>query len=229
MSQLIGQSRQELSDFVNAHTQPWSDHTAGVGLPAGQLAELKSKLGATEATLKAVNEIRVLALAASAANADAFADLRTIAGTCVRSIKAFADASANPSAVYQLAALPSPLPPGPASLPNTGTDFSATLNLSTGGLALKWKVVGGAQPYGVSGVVWNVRRSINGGTPVSIGLTGEKSFIDGTIPADAITCAYTVTPQHGQQVGPISGTFQVRFTPAAGNGNFEVAGVKMAA
>lgn len=230
MSQIIGDTRQELSDFVNAHTQPWTDNTAGVGLPAGQLAELKTRLATTETTLKAVNEIRVLARAASEANADAFAALRTIAGTCVRSIKAFADASANPAAVYQLAALPSPLPPGSAPVPNTGTDFGATLDLSTGGLELKWKA---AQPYGVSGVVWNVRRQIGGGAWVSIGLTGEKKFIDGTIPADAITCSYTVTPQRGQQTGPTSGIFQVRFTPAAGNGDaggqFTIASAKMAA
>lgn len=226
MAGVIGNTRQELSDFVNGHTQPWTDHTAAVGLPASQLAELKAKLAATEATLKTVNELRAQSLAASAANADAFAALRTIAGTCVRSIKAFADAAANPAAVYQLAVLPQPLPPGPASIPNTGTDFKAVLNLSNGALTLSWKAT---QPYGVSGVVWNIRRAINNGQPVSIGLTGEKSFVDTTIPADAITCSYTVTPQRGQQVGPISGTFQVRFTPAAGNGQFEIADMKMAA
>lgn len=226
MASIIGNTRQELSDFVNAHTQPWSDHTAAVGLPASQLAGLKAALAATEASLKTVNELRAQSLAASAANADAFADLRTAAATCVRSIKAFADAAPNPATVYQTAAIPMPLPPGPSQNPSTGTDFTAALNLSNGGLELRWKAT---QPQGVSGVIWNVQRQINSGAFVNIGAVGEKKFIDSTIPAEAITASYKVTPQRGQQTGPTSGIFQVRFTPASGNGNFEIAGVKMAA
>ncbi|HZW07514.1 MAG TPA: hypothetical protein VFF65_10355 [Phycisphaerales bacterium] len=226
MASILGESRQELSDFVNAHVDGWTANTAAIGLPGAQLTELKAALAATEASLKAVNEARAASLAASATNADAFADLRATAATCVRSIKAFADAAANPSSIYNLAELPQPLPPGPSPIPNTGNEFEATLDLSTGGLYLKWKA---SQPAGVSGVVWNVRRSINGGAFTSIGLVGEKKFTDTTVPAEALTASYTVTPQRGQQVGATSGIFQVRFTPAAGAQGAQIASVKMAA
>lgn len=140
----------------------------------------------------------------------AVTDLRQIAAETLALIKAHADNAADPSAVYAAAQIPEPAPPSPASAPGTPTDFSVLLE-QTGAVTLKWKC---ANPAGVSGTVYEVRRRTGSGSFTFIGATGIRQFTDDTLAAGSVNVTYQI----------IAVRSTIRGLPAQFNVNFGIGG-----
>ena len=73
----------------------------------------------------------------------------------MRLIRAFAESTAKPTVVYNLAQIPPPASPSPAPPPAQPTDLTVTLDASGGSLTLRWKA---ANPAGTSGTSYIIRR-----------------------------------------------------------------------
>ena len=143
------------------------------------------------------------------------ATLRTVAADVVRFVKAFADANANPPAIYALAQIPEPTPPSPLPPPGQPTDFSATLNAS-GSVTLRWKCADAAPS---SGAFFTVRRKLGGaegGGFALLGTTQSKSFDDGAIPLGVTSVSYLVQGFRGTEPGPEGEQLTVQFGVGGG-------------
>jgi hypothetical protein len=142
--------------------------------------------------------------------------LRSGSGDTVRLIRAFAESTAKPSTIYNLAQIPPPSPPSPAPPPAQPTDSTVTLNASDGGLMLRWKA---ANPTGTSGTSYIVRRKLPDDSEFSfIGVSGEKEFVDDTLIAGPDSVQYTVQGQRADSSGPLSPIFTVNFGRLPGGG-----------
>jgi hypothetical protein len=98
-----------------------------------------------------------------------------------------------------------------------------------------------SQPAGVSGVVYSIRRSLDGGDYSLPDSVGGKTFTDETVPAGTQSVAYTIKAKRGTQESDWSEALTLRFgrggggltitssetTPAGGAGESD--GMKMAA
>ena len=80
-------------------------------------------------------------------------------------------------------------------------------NWATSGI-VRWKAV---QPTGVHGVVYRVMRAIGDGEFQQIGLVGEKTMTDASIPAGTSHVSYTIIAQRGGQTSRPSVAIDVRF------------------
>ena len=185
----------------------WMATPEDFGLDPARLAALKA---ANDAATAAELEMVAKRLASETATAN-FNDLcrtvRQLGGAAVRTIDAFAITSGDPNAVWNAAGIPAPKTPGTLPPPGQPGSITATLN-SLGELTIKWKCT---NPRGVSGVIYQVLRGLNGATPTQVDLVGEKTFVDATVPAGTTTVTYIIRARRGPQLGTPSSDFTVRF------------------
>lgn len=205
--------------FVNwckGHTEVFTDNAAGIGLTAPQALAFKN---ATNNTLAALDAQQLARQALDAANEqvdNTLGILRTSAGDTVRTIRAFAQNSADPSAVYQLAQIPSPATPTPVPPPAQPTALRFELAATTGELTLRWKC---SNPPGGAGTSYIVRRKLAGESGFSfLGVSNGKKFIDTTLEAGPDWVQYCVQGQRSSQSGPVSDALTINFGRAPGGG-----------
>ena len=101
--------------------------------------------------------------------------------------------------------------PGPVGDPGTPSDFVAQLR-ADGALLLKWKC---HNPTGADGVIYMVHRSIDGGASTYIGGSGQRKFIDATVPGGVSTITYTIQATRTTAVG-VAADFLVKFGTDSG-------------
>lgn len=213
---------QDFLDFAEQHGTLWNDVYAQIGISTGQASAYKA---ATITARSVYND----ALAADAAkkvavnlSQNTVRDLREQTADLIALIKGHADNAADPTVVYNAAQLPTPQPPQPAPPPGTPTDFTVAL-VPEGWLNLGWKC---ANPPGVAGTIYEVRRRIGSGEFEFIGAIGVRKLTDNTLPAGSSSVTYQVTAIRGTTRG-ITGQFLVNF--GVGGGGFTVSNVKLAA
>ncbi|HMN40075.1 MAG TPA: fibronectin type III domain-containing protein [Phycisphaerales bacterium] len=216
MSTVLPSDRRLLVQFGLDHHPVWSASSAGIGLTGAQALAFKNDSAAADAAFQAASLARQQAKAATTAYYAACGNLRTTAAACVRSIKAFADVSADPGTVYATAQIP---PPDPRSHtgepPAQPTDLRAGLE-TNGSITLTWKC---SNPPGVSRVVYIIQRRLEGQTGFStIDFVGEKTFNDATLPRGIDGVSYIITGKAGQQTGPASSMFTLTFGVVGGGG-----------
>ncbi len=208
MSTILPSRIQDLLDFMDQHAQPWVTNAAGIGVAPATAATFKTQAIAARdaytAKLTADEAARIAAVNLSSAVRTA----RTSAADIIRTVKAFAQSSADPDTVYNLALIPAPAKPTPAAPPGTPGDIRAVLN-TDGSITLRWKAT---NPKGTSGTIYNVRRKVEGESVFTfIGATGTRSFIDGSLPAGPANAVYTIQGQRSTVVGQPSSPFTVLF------------------
>lgn len=187
----------ELLQFADQYTNQWRIVAANIGLTTEQIDELSAALAAAQARFDSQQKGKDSLKAATAAAKNAEGDLRTEISDIVKAIRAFASNSADPEQVYLLAQIPSPARPAPRPAPGTPTDFRVSL-AQDGAVTLRFKCNNG----GTGGVVYSVsRRSGSAGAFTFVGVTGERSFTDDSIPASAGRVEYRVTAQRGTLSG----------------------------
>ncbi len=201
----------QLPGAVVPKVQTWQGDPEAVGLDAGRVAALQAANDAAAAAQQQLEAARQTTERATSVFNNACNTVRQLAGQCVRSIDAFALASGDPNAVWELAAVPALRPRGAGKSPAQPRAFTAGLN-GNGSLTVKWKC---SNPRGVSGVVYQVSRRLNNTGPFSVlDTVGGKQFVDGSIPAGTFAVTYKVVGKRGQRVGPVSDQFTVQFGAA---------------
>lgn len=160
------------------------------------------------------------------------ARVRAVTMEDIGAIRRFAAASANPSTVYNNAAVPAPKERTPGREPGRPTRLRAALK-SQGGdggwsVVLRWDC---QNPKTTAGTVYTVERSVNEGEWVQAGIVSRRSYTDTEAPAGALL--YRVTALRSGLVGLPSGAIAVRWggNSAGEEGAGEIGGtsVKMAA
>lgn len=196
-------------DWALAHATLFQTNAAQIGLSAGQATTFKNATLGADTAYTSRETAAQAARAATLTQNTAVDALRTAAADTLRVIKAFAEASANPAAVYAIAQIPPPAAPSPRPAPGQPFDFKVTLNPS-GSVTLKWKC---PNPAGSTGTVYHVYRSVGGGGPVDLGTIGVRSFTDETVPASAagVGAVYIVQAQRADLLGEPSLPLTVLF------------------
>lgn len=138
-----------------------------------------------------------------------------LGGDYIKTIRAFAETTGNPS-VYDLAELPPPAPPAPLGPPATPTKLTATLN-TEGQISLRW---GGTRAGGTS---YLIERSINSsaGPWTLIGASEERSFLDEAVPTATQSIAYRVFATRSGGTSPATAPITVLFGNTSGTGETE--------
>lgn len=190
---VIPQKKLACSVWANTHAPIFKLNATALGLAAAQTTGMETKALVLTNAILAQNNARDAAIAATEAADVALADLKAQAASCVASIRAKADASADPTAVYNLALIPVPAFPSPAGPPTDASDVAAHLR-NDGTIQITWKgTVRNAQFF----TVW---RRLSTQAWTQIGSTAKKQFIDGTLTAGTTSATYMVRSQRGDQV-----------------------------
>lgn len=201
---------QDLIDFFDMHAPVWATSATSIGLTAAQATAFQALATAAHDAYTAKLAADQASLAATVTLRAAVGDARQSASDLIRIIKAYAENSAKPDVVYNLAQIPPPATPKPAAPPAQPTEIAVSLVPTTGALELRWKA---ANPAGTSGTSYIVRRREPGGGSefVFVGVTGEKRFVDDTFMSGPESVEYTVQGQRADSAGPVSEIFTIHF------------------
>ncbi len=220
MASVLPSDRQGLIEFANVHAAVWSSAPATIGLTPAQVTAISNALESAIAGQNSVAVARTNSKTATSVFSENISDLRSSLSEAVRNIKAFAESSANPENIYNLAQIPSPSDRGPSVPPNRAYELAATLDISTGALSVRWKA---SQPQGVTGVVYQIRRAVTNTSGVTgdfslVGAVGGKTFQDFTVPGGVRGVRYQIQAQRGTLTSPWSDTLEVNFGVAGFGG-----------
>ena len=216
MPPIIPSRLQDQLDFFDQHAPVWSANAEAIGLTEAQTSAFASLAAAARASYDAKLAAEEAARIANNVMRETVADARHSASTLIRIIKAFADAEAKPSTVYNLAQIPLPVEPTPLPPPAKPSNLAVELDPTNGALRLRWKA---ANPAGSSGTSYIIRRRTSPtGEFAFIGATGTKAFVDNTFFAGPDSVQYTVQGQRSDSAGPVSDIFTINFGKAPGGG-----------
>lgn len=190
----------------------WLPSPEDFGLDSTRVAAIKAANDIATAALLDMVAKRAAAETSTSVFNNACKTVRQLGGAAVRTIDAFAISSSNPAEIWDLAGIPAPKAPGTGPSPAQPTNLVATLD-SLGQLTIKWKA---SNPRGISGIIYQVYRGLNGATPTALDVVGEKLFVDATVPVGTQSVTYIVRGKHGQRSGPLSSEFTVRFGTGGG-------------
>lgn len=124
-----------------------------------------------------------------------WAQFRDMAAECLAAIKAKAEASTDPAAIYNLAHIDPPAPPTPVGPPTDVTNLSVNLQ-NDGSLKAEWK---GTTRGGQFFTIW---RKLSTQSWTQIGSTAQKFFVDNTLTPGTTAATYMVRSHRGGQSSP---------------------------
>lgn len=212
----IPKSREEQINFFEQHVAVWANDPASIGLTSAMVTDLNGQTQAARSSFVTVEAARQTARAATTGYHGATDAMRATGGAAINAIRAFADASDNPSAVYQAAEIPPRAAPSPAPPPSAPTNITTTV-YTTGEVELKWKV---NQPRRGAEIFTVIHRRLNNTGPyIEFASTGEKSFVDAKVPPGAQSVSYVLRARRGDQMSvPSDAVTQHLGVPGNGEG-----------
>jgi hypothetical protein len=175
--------------FYEAHIPVWSATPTIIGLVAADCTALSALIGSARKEYDTQQAALYEARNATQRMKDAVRAMHALGSADIAKIKAFAEATNNPT-VYTSAVLPPPATPSPVGPPGTPFEFVVTL-LQTGAINLRWKC---SNPTGASGTVYEVARRVGGDSvPFTlVGAIGVREFEDATIARGSSSVTYRV-------------------------------------
>ncbi len=207
----------DLIDFCVSRIANWTTNAEQIGIETSQVQALNALVTQASTAVDAAVKARNAARSATLTLDNNIGSLRRSAATLVRQIKAFADAQANPEAVFALAQITPPAPPAPLPPPGKPEDFNVSLN-ADGSVTLSWTGQGSAVS---SGTFYTIYRRLPGqagyvtvgGSPGTTTERRRASFTDATIPASAASAGvhYIVQGFRGTRSGTASDALVVQF------------------
>lgn len=200
-------------EWFEAHADTWSISPTTFGVTAGQITALSNAVSAARDAYTAAQNARMAAKAATILQDEQIGMMLEKGRDTVNVIKAFIENSNNP-ALWGQAGLEPPAPPGTAPSPVAPTQLSAGLD-SQGNVIVRWRVT---QPRGVSGVIYSVRRAIDGGDFELLDSVGGKQFIDETVPVGTRSVTYAIKAKRGTTASGWSDALDIRFGRVGGGG-----------
>ncbi|MCU0688437.1 MAG: fibronectin type III domain-containing protein [Phycisphaerales bacterium] len=216
----------ELLEFAELHAPVWEGVASRINVTAAQAAAYTRATDEARLAYNAVLQIRQQAKVATQRQAEAFATLRSTNSSLLKIIRGFAQNQDSPTEIFQLAQIPTPATPVPFAAPATPTALSASLAITDGGIALRWKAT---QPAGASGVVYRVERQTGSDTMWAlVTLTGSKAAIDTSVPPGTSRVIYRVIAQRGSATSEASNPLEIRFGTGPGEAG-TITQVKLAA
>lgn len=184
------QNRREALLWVESHVAAWNDNAAAIGLTPEAVASVIASATAARQDLTTSLAARASSKGATQTWYGSADGMKDLASEAVLAIKAFAEASGDPQAVYDLADITGTNPPSPAEPPAQPSDLRASLN-NNGQVELTWK------GKGPQGTYYLVTRQLAGeGSFAFMGDTTSKAFTDTTVPAGKTSASYQVTARH---------------------------------
>lgn len=206
--------RADFMEWCAIHAEVFVDNAVAIGLTPTQATNFKSAVNDTGDAIFAQGAARETAKTRTVEANQAVGKLRADAANLLRIIRTFAQNSANPESVYNLAQIPPPAQPSPLPPPAQPGDLRVTLDAAIGNLTLRWKASNPPGAAGTSYVVW--RRLPDEAEFSFVGVTGSKKYIDMSLVAGPDMVQYMVQGQRSGLSGPMSEVFTVNFGRAPG-------------
>lgn len=212
MASVLPSKDDDLIRFFETREEKWDDAPTTLGLSVSQVTALKTFVGNARSAFENAEKAKVAARDATADKNDKVSLLRNYGANLVGIIKAFADAQANPAAVYTAASIPLPGTTPTPSL-KTATNVIADPN-ADGTVTVKWK----AEDQ-MPGAVYTVWRKLGAsGQFAQIATTGERKFTDFTVPAGTAVASYYLRTVKGTETLPPSEQATVNFGTSGASG-----------
>lgn len=228
MSNIPPQPKVDQIVWFENHIPLWQATPTAFGVTAAQLTAVDNATKAARNAYTAAVNAKQAAKNATVTQDTQVRSMLTVGRDIVNVMKAFIENSNN-AALWGQAGLEPNAPPGTAPDPVAPYQLSASLD-SLGNVIVKWKT---SQPPGVSGVIYSVRRAIDGGNYVLLDSVGGKEFTDETVPIGTQSVSYAVKSKRGTQMSGWSESLTIRFGRVGGGGltitSTETTPMKMAA
>ena len=208
--------RSAFLQWCDTHAPVFIANAAVIGMTAAQATAFASQLSKSNDAVQDQDDAKQAQKAATEIVDGCVAELKTMAGDAVRTIRAFAEMQADPTTVYAKAQIPSPATPTPIPPPGQPTNLTVTIAPGSGQLTLKWKC---ENPEGASGTSYLIRRKLPTETAFTvIGASGIKEFIDASFVAGPDSVTYTIQGLRSNLQGPESDWFTINFGSQTGGG-----------
>jgi len=193
----------------------WTANPAAIGLTLPQVTQLLSRTAAARSAYQNAQTARNESKSKTLLLNDAAGSLRGYGADLIKTIKAYAETTDDPS-VYAEADVPPPAQPSPLGPPGTPTDIATSIN-NRGFIDIRWKADNAANS---TGAYFKIERRLdNEQTFRLLGTTGLKSFTDETIPVGTAQATYIITPYRGDIAGEPCEQFVVPFAAQGGQQN----------
>lgn len=206
--------------FFEQHAPVWAASPAAIGLTAAQVTALASLVNTARTAFNAAQNARSASRAATVSQTDAMGSLSDYGADLIKTIRAFAETTKDPS-VYSKAQIPPPAAPSPVGPPEMPTELAASF-LFPWGVRLTWK--GSVS----QGAYFGVFRRLRGETQFTfLQITKDRFFDDTGLPAGATGADYYIAAfreQHQVNAPPIA----LQFAPGA-DGSTTVTSLGLAA
>jgi hypothetical protein len=197
-------------EFAEQHETPWSTNSVAMGSSSAAITAWTAKVAAARAAYEAqkaaqnaakaaTNDLKIAMLAMTDATADIIRQIRSQAGIVGDSI-------------YSLAEIPAPATPGPVGAPGTPESFKVLLR-PDGTLDIRFTC---AHPPGCTGVIYQIYRKVEATDAFQyLGGTGQRKFIDTTVPSGVPSVMYQIQGVRSTAIG-IANEFTVNFGVGSG-------------
>jgi hypothetical protein len=183
--------------FYKSRLALWTENSVAIGSSAAEITELSALVTAAEAEVLDQDEKHETARSATLAADTAVAAMDAAGATVISGVRHKARTAGD--VVYTLANIPAPAIPGPRPAPGKPEEFTVELQ-ANGALTLKWKC---ANPPGTQGTMYMLWRRIGAtGNFEGIGGSGDKMFVDSTLPAGTASVTYQIQAVRSTAVGP---------------------------
>jgi hypothetical protein len=185
-------------EFFESRVARWLEKAEALRLPPESVAKLAAM---TASTREALNTQYALAQAGRAATMRLKREDKMMSTEGAALIQLIgARAAQDGDGVYALASLPAPKKRSKMGPPGEPTEITHA-HQQIGWLTLRWKC---RNPRGAVSTMYELSRSVAGGPFQRIGLSGQRKFIDKTIPAGATSILYKIQPIRSKTKGPVA-------------------------
>ncbi len=225
MGRNIPSSRRQRLIWMESLIEQWTTNQALIGLSGATITALSAEIDAARSAFTDSYELHILAKSATS-NYHAKADsAHALASDAVKTMKAFAENSDEPSDVYTLAGLTPKAAASPLAPPARPVITGISLN-SNGSVTIAWD---GSGPTGTSYLVR--RMNVDETAFVIIGLSGpsNKRLTDTGVPAGTPSATYTVQAVRGDDQSKESGASTILFGNLAPQASTQVSSPNQAA
>ncbi|MFG0286169.1 MAG: hypothetical protein ACF8R7_17265 [Phycisphaerales bacterium JB039] len=193
---IVPPSRVGALEFYETHLPLWTADPTIIGLTLTQVTDLQAAVDTARTQWNNAQAARDASVGATGNFHDAIDTMRTLGSAAIAEIKAYAKTTQNPG-VYATAGIPAPATPTPAPAPATPSEITAEV-LASGSIRLRWKAL---QPAPGAEVYTQIQRRLTPtGAFTILGDTGEKEFIDATVPAGTAQAQYQLIAKRGGQM-----------------------------
>lgn len=198
-------------EFYENRIAQWTTNASAMGSSTPEVTAMAAKITAARNALTAAQQARIASKDATLALHEAVRAMDIAGQAIIKQVRAKAESTGDPG-VYALASIPAPAVPSPVGPPGKPYAFVVRL-LQEGQLEMGWKC---NNPAGCTGVMYHVfRKPTGGGEYTFLGASGERRFIDATIPAGVNAVTYKIQAKRSTSEGEAV-EFNVNFGAAGG-------------